>query len=131
MELSQDADVIDWEVARRNTGNDPAMMEDLIQVFLAECPHMLAEIRRAATTADAVLLHRCAHTLKASAAIFGAQPVLNAALRLEIMGRENNLTLTAHELERLELETSRLVKTFQATGATASFVTSGSEKPHR
>ena len=130
MELSQDADVIDWEVARRNTGNDPAMMEDLIQVFLAECPHMLAEIRRAATTADAVLLHRCAHTLKASAAIFGAQPVLNAALRLEMMGRENKLTLTAQELQRLELQTSRLVNAFQAAREAASLVTTGAGEPH-
>ena len=129
-ELSQDADVIDWEVARRNTGNDPAMMEDLIQVFLAECPHMLAEIRRAATTADAVLLHRCAHTLKASAAIFGAQPVLNAALRLEMMGRENKLTLTAQELQRLELQTSRLVNAFQAAREAASLVTTGAGEPH-
>lgn len=91
---------------------------------------MLAEIRRAATTADAALLHRCAHTLKASAAIFGAQPVLNAALRLEMMGRENKLSLTAQELQRLELQASRLVKAFQAARETASLVTTGAGEPH-
>ena len=107
--------VIDWDVARKNTGNDAELLESLIQIFLAEYPHMLAEIRQAIDTSDAVLLRRAAHTLKGSAAIFGAQPVADAALRLEMMGRENNFALAAQGLERLEPRTLRLVEVFQAT----------------
>ena len=112
---SPDNSVIDWEVARKNTGNDAELLKSLIQIFLAEYPHMLAEIRQAIDTSDAGLLRRAAHTLKGSAAIFGAQPVIDAAMRLEMMGRENNFALAAQGLDRLEPRTSRLVEIFQAT----------------
>ena len=114
-ESPQDNGVIDWEVARKNTGNDAALLADLVKIFLAECPHMLAEIRQAVETSDSGLLRRAAHTLKGSAAIFGAQPVLDAALRLEMMGRENNFSRAAQELECLELRTSCLLEVVTAT----------------
>ncbi len=126
---SQDNRVIDWEVARKNTGDDTAMIEDLVQIFLAEYTRMLAEIRQAIATSDAVLLRRAAHTLKGSAAIFGAQPVFEAALRLEMMGRDNDFSLTAQELDRLESRTSRLVEAFKAVRETATLVTSCSNAP--
>ena len=87
---------------------------------------MLVEIRRAVDMSDASLLRRAAHTLKGSAAIFGAQPVLDAALRLEMMGRENNFALVAQGLELLESRTARLVKVVEATHATATAKTDGS-----
>lgn len=93
--------VIDWEVARKNVGNDEALLKDLIQIFLTECPHMLAEIHRGVETSDAVLLHRAAHTLKGSAAIFGARPVVEAALRMEMLGRDNNVAQAAQGLDGL------------------------------
>ena len=107
---SQNDGVIDWDVARKNTGNDAELLDNLIQIFLEEYPHMLAEIRQAIDTSDAGLLRRAAHMLKGSAALFGAQPVVDAALRLEMMGRENNFALAAQGLDRLEPRTSRLVQ---------------------
>ena len=107
---SQNDEVIDWDVARKNTGNDAELLDNLIQIFLEESPHMLAEIRQAIDTSDAGLLRRAAHMLKGSAALFGAQPVVDAALRLEMMGRENNFALAAQGLDRLEPRTSRLVQ---------------------
>ena len=125
-EPSNNDGLIDWELARKNTGNDAALLKDLVQIFLAECPHMLAEIRQATETSDAGLLRRAAHTMKGSAAIFGSQPVLDAALRLEMMGRENNFARAAQELARLESGTSRLLEVMNAprdsgTSAIASF----------
>ncbi|HLQ45674.1 MAG TPA: response regulator, partial [Planctomycetaceae bacterium] len=125
-EPSQDNGLIDWKLARKNTGNDAVLLEDLIEIFLAECPHMLAEIRQAVDTSDAGLLRRAAHTLKGSAAVFGAQPVVDAALRLEMMSRENNLASAAEGLERLESRTSGLLRVFEATRATGTPTTVGS-----
>ncbi len=105
--------VIDWNLARKNTGNDADLLVELVHIFLEECPHSMTEIRQAVAASDAALLRRSAHTLKGSAAIFGALPVVDAALRLEMMGRENNLAAAATELERLEVRTSRLLEVLQ------------------
>ena len=113
IEPSSDHDVIDWDAARKNTGNDAKLLDELVHIFLDECPHTMTEIRQAIATSDAVLLRRSAHTLKGSAAIFGAQPVVDAALRLEMMGRENNLASAADGLERLESRTTRLLEVIQ------------------
>jgi CheY-like chemotaxis protein/HPt (histidine-containing phosphotransfer) domain-containing protein len=113
-ELVNDEGVIDWQVARKNTANDDAMMEELVQIFLAEHKQMLADIHHAIETSDAVLLRRSAHTLKGSAAIFGAQQVFDAAMRLEMMGRENNFESAAQGLASLESRASRLVEIFKS-----------------
>ena len=81
----------------------------IVRIFFEECPHTLAEIRQALSTSDSALLRRAAHTLKGSAAIFGAQQVVDAAFRLEMMGRENNLAPAAAAFERLESRTESLL----------------------
>ena len=112
--------VIEWEVARRNTANDEALLQDLVQIFVAESPRMLADIRRAIEATDVNLLRRAAHTLKGSAATFGAQPVADAALRLEMMGREGDFTLAAPALQSLESRLSQLLEVFNSTPVTES-----------
>lgn len=59
-----------------NTGNEAELLDHLIRFFWEEYTHMLAEIRQAIDTSEAGLLRRAAHTLKGSAALFGAQPVV-------------------------------------------------------
>jgi CheY-like chemotaxis protein len=110
----QEVDVIDWEVARKNTGYNAVLLEHLVKTFLAEIPQVLAEICQAVETSDAGLLRRAAHTLKSSAAVFGAQPVLDAALRLETMGGEDSFTVAAQGLERLTSQAARLVEVLKA-----------------
>ena len=107
--------VIDWDLARKNTGNDGPLLDDLVCIFLEEGPHTISEIRQAIETSDTMLLRRSAHTLKGSAAIFGALPVVDAALRLEMMGRENKFDTAVAALERLESRTARLIEALQAT----------------
>ena len=92
---------------------------------------MLAEIRQATETSDAGLLRRAAHTIKGSAAIFGAQPVLDAALRLEMMGRENNFALAAQELDLLESRTSRLVEVMKAPRDSGTSAIAGFNSPRK
>lgn len=108
---SADDGVIDWELARKNTGNNAALLQEIVRIFLDECPHTISEIRQAIESSDATLLWRAAHKIKGSAAIFGALPVVDAALRLEMMGRENNVAPVAAALERLESQTARLMET--------------------
>lgn len=71
---------------------------------------MLAEVSQAVAGSDAGLLQRSAHTLEASAALFGAQAVVDAALRLEMMGQDNNLASADQSLSLLESHAARLVQ---------------------
>lgn len=109
---STDEEIINWEVARKNTSNDPLLLQDLVTLFVEECPHMLGDIRKAIDTSDANLIRRASHTLKGSAAIFGAHTVVDAALRLEKMGREGDFTAASPALEKLESQTSLLLQEF-------------------
>ncbi len=118
------AGLIDWAVARKNTGHDATMLNELIQIFVAECPHLLSDLHRAIDTSDAVLLRRTAHTLKGSAAIFGSQSVIDAAVRLELMGRDNDLGSATEGLEQLESRMASLVKVLQQPPGTITETTS-------
>jgi len=109
-EPTTDNGVIDWKLARRNTADDDSLLQELMKMFMAECPELLVEIRQAIDTSDVNLLRRAAHTLKGSAAIFGAYAVVDAALQLERMGRENNFTIARQGLQTLESRTSLLLE---------------------
>jgi hypothetical protein len=53
-------------------------------------------------------LQFAAHRLKAAVGNFSAKPVLDAALKLELMGRDKDLTQAPHVCAELESELARL-----------------------
>ena len=74
----------------RETLGDDALGE-LVDAFLGEAPILLATLREAVEAHDADGLRRAAHSLKASAATFGATPLAELCLRLEQAGQAGNL----------------------------------------
>lgn len=68
--------------------DDPGLRQELAQMFLEDCPKLLSEIRAAMTRRDGTSLKLAAHTLKGSAGVFKAQRALEAALRMEQIGKE-------------------------------------------
>ena len=83
------ADVsFEWDAALENVGGDEAMLRDLAEMFFAECPKLMQQIREHIAGADGPELRRAAHTLKGSAHVFGAAAAAEAAHRLEEIGRE-------------------------------------------
>ena len=83
--------MIDWSAALKGLRGDQRLLETIVKTASGEIPRLLAEIRRAAAAGDFPALRLAAHTLKGSVRYFGAQPVLEAALRLEAMGQVGNL----------------------------------------
>ena len=81
----------------------------LAQVFLDECPKMIAEIHSAIAARDPIRLRRAAHMLKGSAALFAAKPTMDAALKLELIGQEGTLSDAETACEVLEQETRLLM----------------------
>ncbi len=100
--------MLDRAVALSRVGDDLDLLREVAQLFLQDYPNSLREIRRALETGDAQLLERSAHGLKGSVANFGARAAVEAALRLESMGRAKSFEQAGDALAQLEAALARL-----------------------
>ena len=100
--------VIDWEQAVTRFGDNQGVMLELAELFVAECPGLKSAIREAIDSGNAADLRLHAHTLKGSAGVFLAQPTVQAAQRLEQMGRAGNLDGAEEAWTALTAELDRL-----------------------
>ena len=67
-------------------------MGELARIFLGDCPSRLSAIQAGVEGRDAVALLEAAHALRGSVANFGATRAVEAALKLELMGKAGDLT---------------------------------------
>jgi PAS domain S-box-containing protein len=100
--------VVDWQAALEFVGGDQELLQSVIGVFLQEYPTWLEEVRHAVARGDARLLQGAAHKLKGSMMHLGARAACDPALRLEMMGRQGNLSAAASTCAALEAEMERL-----------------------
>jgi CheY-like chemotaxis protein/HPt (histidine-containing phosphotransfer) domain-containing protein len=87
---------------------DRSLLAELVAIFLEESPLRLAEIRRCLASGDAKGVERAAHTLRGSVGSLGARAAAQAALALEIKGRDGALAGADVEFAELEREMGRL-----------------------
>ena len=99
----------EWDAALESVGGDEAMLRDLAEMFFAECPKLMQQIREHIAGADGPELRRAAHTLKGSAHVFGAEAAADAAHRLEEIGRKEAFADAEEALALLEDEVARLL----------------------
>ncbi len=100
--------VLDAAALLERIEGDTALLADLARLFREESPKWLAAMRDAIDRGDAPTLERAAHTLKGSAGNLSAHRTAQAALRLEQLGREQNLAPAREALAQLEEEWKRL-----------------------
>ena len=94
---------LDRQVALLHLGGDVELLKEIAVSFLEDYPKVLAEIRDAIAKGGAKQLEAAAHTLKGSAANFGAAAVVASALELEQMGRAAQLEQSSDVLRALEV----------------------------
>lgn len=82
---------LDRHEALSRVGGDIELLREIALLFMDECPRALAEIQGAIEQGDALKLENTAHSLKGSVANFGARAAVEAAFRLEQMGRAGAL----------------------------------------
>ncbi len=87
---------------------DVELLVEIVGIFRGTCPARMNEIRAAVASGDGGLLERSAHALKSSVGNFSASRAVQAANRLEILGREHRQAETHNALEVLELEMEHL-----------------------
>ena len=103
-----DADILDRASLLARVGHDTQLLNDLIAVFLNECPKLVADVRDAVEKNDPPKLKTSAHSLKGAVSNFSTWPAFEAALRLETMGHSNDLSHAAEGLAALEAALARL-----------------------
>jgi len=84
--------IFDREAALTTVGGDAQLMHEIIDLFVAECPKLMTQIREAIDNRDSKTLCRAAHTLKGAASSLGAAGTTAAAQKLETMGMEDDLS---------------------------------------
>jgi HPt (histidine-containing phosphotransfer) domain-containing protein/CheY-like chemotaxis protein len=99
---------VDTTIMLSRLGGDQNLLRELLDAFLQDCPRLLGEIRDAIQAGDATALNEAAHSLKGMLAFFEVHSVTAAALRLEALGREGNLSEAMAAFRDLEKETTRL-----------------------
>jgi HPt (histidine-containing phosphotransfer) domain-containing protein len=102
------ARVVDHERLLERVGGDRKALRRLVRVFLEDSPKQLAGIRAALAAGDAPALRAAAHALKGAVANFAAPAAAAAALRLQQLGENSDLSrapgalsVLAHELQRV------------------------------
>jgi HPt (histidine-containing phosphotransfer) domain-containing protein len=84
------------------------LLRELAELFQADLAKRLDEIAAAVAAGDAELLGRAAHTIKGSAANFGASRLTELALQLERFGREGNVAAVSPLLPAFKAEAARV-----------------------
>ena len=94
--------IIDQAEALARVGGDWGLLKSLAEMFCDSYPAQLTELREAIGRGDGPTVCRLAHTLVGAVGIFGARPAVEAATRLETMGREGRLAGAEEAWERLD-----------------------------
>jgi CheY-like chemotaxis protein len=86
-----DANLLDYQVLERLQADlgdgDPAIVIELIGMFLSDSPQLLATMRQSLAARAADDFQRAAHTLKSSSATLGAATLAKLSQQLELAGR--------------------------------------------
>jgi len=106
-----DEALVDLDTALERLGGDQQLLESVVRMFLEECPSMIANLRAAVLHRDAKSLELAGHTLRGLIANFGAATACELAFKLELMGKDGNLTESEAVATALEAELERVIAT--------------------
>jgi two-component system sensor histidine kinase/response regulator len=102
------ADVINMDEILDRAGGDMELVVDVAGLFLDDCSQLLSDIKDSIANGDNETLRTAAHTLKGSAANLAARHVSEAALKLEMIGRDGDMSSAVEAYTMLEEEVERL-----------------------
>src|SRR5206468_451243 len=84
--------VLDEARLLERVGGDAELLRELATMFLEDCPRMMGEIESAVGLRDGDAVSRAAHALKGSIGNFVTWGPFEAAQRLEVLGREGDVS---------------------------------------
>jgi CheY-like chemotaxis protein len=99
-----------------NVAADPAMLRDIITIFLDDCPRQVAAVREALAAGDCAAVYRAAHTLKGAVGNFQAQDIVAHLQRLEARAREGDTPTCVKIFDQIQAELDRLIASLTESG---------------
>ncbi|MBG85491.1 MAG: hypothetical protein CMO80_01140 [Verrucomicrobiales bacterium] len=90
----------------------PALFKRLATIFIQQAPSLIGEIREGLEENDASRVQARAHTLKGSLIEFNAAELAELAASIERAGKENQLTGLDSSIQKLDEQTTQLVRQF-------------------
>ena len=100
--------VFDERAFRAKLGGHARLFDKMVRLFLEDCPARMRAMRRAIAAGDGEALREPAHALRGAAANFAAAPVVDAAQRLELQGKNRDLSESPAAYDVLTREMQRL-----------------------
>jgi HPt (histidine-containing phosphotransfer) domain-containing protein len=88
--------------------NDLDFLADALEVYNEDCPQLISQMRDALSRQDSAALGNGAHTLKGLLSNFAAHSAVEAALKLEAIASQRELSGASQVLATLEHESKRL-----------------------
>src|SRR5260370_941791 len=110
------AEVLDTAALLARLDGDRALLAELVQLFLEDCPTWLDTIRASIHEGNAHGLKQAAHIVRRSVSHFGAPAAAEAARRLEAMGQRGDLTGAANAWAALEEAINQVVRALVGLG---------------
>ncbi|WP_435011571.1 response regulator [Tundrisphaera lichenicola] len=81
----------DRRAALENLGGDSELLDEVVGLFLDDCPRLLGAIHEALGSGDSATLERLTHTVSGVASNFAAKSIAEPALKLQVMSKSGNL----------------------------------------
>lgn len=104
---------VDFSAALRWVDGDRALLTELIDIFLEDCPSKLHELEQAVKEGNAIGVRQTAHSLKGMVAGFQARSAHGLANEMEVLGKVGDLSQASDLLSMLLLEFARIMNHIQ------------------
>ncbi len=98
----------DIEDALNRVEGDIELFDEIVEIFLDECPKMMAEIQASIELGDCTSIQRSAHAFKGAVGNMSAHKAHELSFKLETMGREENIEDIDRTYGELQSEVGRL-----------------------
>lgn len=106
--------LLNLEIARQKIPGGENGLRQMAELLNTECARLIQELAAAQADDDAARFRRAAHTLKSSAAVFGATPVVDLSRELEGIGKADNLAGAGDRVAELETLLAQLRKELES-----------------
>ncbi len=104
--------VFDRSAFLERLDGDEELMEEIVQVFMADFPAQLAMLKDALSQDNAYALERQAHAMRGAAANIEAKTLKSIAFEIETAGNSKDISQADSLIEKLEMEFEELKAVF-------------------
>ncbi|MBC2695895.1 MAG: response regulator [Desulfobacteraceae bacterium] len=107
---SEEASAFDRTALLNRVGGDKDFCQEIIGMFLQDVPTQIKSLENAISKKDPAIVDRHAHTLKGASGNVGAGSLQEAAMHLEMAGKNRDLTRATEMLNTIKKEFEKMKK---------------------